>query len=144
MRLLYIMISPRYPYRHKIGIATNGETRRKSVKKSVGGAVWKIWAVVPPNAKKTEGLMHRIFAMWNAPIRKKGGKTNGETEWFITVNFITLFALWLFAPAYWWIAILPIPFDTIITITFIFLVAWSLRLLLLGIFFYILLIYLGI
>lgn len=128
MKRLYVMVAPSLLYRHKIGIAKDAERRRKSIDKSVSGAVWKIWVVLPPRALKTETLMHRALNFWNAPIKKKDGKTNGETEWFWTVNLITLSFLFLFAPSGWWyVALLPIPFDTIISVTVIILWGWLLR-----------------
>lgn len=127
MKRLYVMIAPALPYRHKIGIAQNAEKRRKSIDRTVSGSVWKIWLVLPVNAKRLESRMHKILAVWNAPIKKQKGKTNGETEWFWTFNLITAFGLWLFVPKYWWLALLPVPFDTVITITVLWLWGWVVR-----------------
>lgn len=127
MKRLYVMIAPALPYRHKIGIAQNAEKRRRSIDRTVSGSVWKIWLVLPVNAKRLESRMHKILAVWNAPIKKQRGKTNGETEWFWTFNLITAFGLWLFVPKYWWLALLPVPFDTVITITVLWLWGWVVR-----------------
>lgn len=127
MKALYIMLAPALPYRHKIGIAKNAEKRRKQVDKTVFGSVWRVWVVIPPNAKKAETVAHRVFGIWNAPINKRGDKTNGETEWFLTVNFVTGFGLWLFAPSVWWVALLPVPFDAVLLVTALTLWAWAWR-----------------
>ncbi len=127
MNSLYIMVAPLLPYRHKIGISNNAGKRQKQVNKTVLGPVYKVWVVFPPNAKRLEKTMHKVFAPFNAPIQKKGGKTNGETEWFLTFNFVTAFGLWLFLPKYWWLALLPLPFDTVVLATILFIIAWGIR-----------------
>jgi T5orf172 domain len=138
MKALYIMLAPSLPYRHKIGIAKNAEKRRKQVDKTVRGAVYRVWLVIPPNAKRMETAAHRIFAVWNAPIKKRGDKTNGETEWFLTVNFVTGFGLYLFAPSAWWVALLPLPFDAVVLVTALTLWAWAWRLVAAGLVVYLL------
>lgn len=127
MNALYIMIAPSLPYRHKIGISRNAKKRQKQVTKTVSGPVYKIWVVFPPNAKRLEKTMHRFFAPLNAPIRKRGGKTNGETEWFLTINVITAFVLFVLTPEYWWLSVLPLPFDAVVLATALFIIAWSIR-----------------
>lgn len=128
MRAVYIMIAPLHPWRFKLGIAKDAEKRRRQIDRTVTGKVLRVWVVWPPNAKRMETMMHRIYNVWAAPMKKNGGKTNGEKEWFLCVNLIALSFLWLFFRPWWWVALLPLPIDAVATITVLALWAWAWRL----------------
>lgn len=82
----------------KIGITTNIKARFESISETVVGKVVLSYYVPLRRAYRVEQRLHVLFSDSNFRMkRKRGEKSNGETEWFYMswLEMITLH-LWLF------------------------------------------------
>jgi len=79
---IYIMSSPAYPGRIKVGVSNRPDIRAKQVGQSKSGRMPKhaakvVFQIGMPCAYKVEGFFHALYAPLNAPT-----KGDGRTEWF--------------------------------------------------------------
>ena len=94
-RYIYILFSPRYPFRYKIGIAKNVQRRIEQLQESMRTGVYCMFCMKLYFAEFHEGLLHFIYKMLflHAPLNKK---YDGHSEWFRFILPITPMILILF------------------------------------------------
>lgn len=91
-RYIYILFSPRYPFRYKIGIAYNVQKRISEINKTMQGTTYEIFSIRIHFAEFFEGCFHVLYFFLNAKMSKK---YSGYTEWFWFVfPFTPIILLW--------------------------------------------------
>lgn len=76
----------------KIGITTSLKRRVKSIQKTTEGKVELTYHTNFNNAYRIEQKLHRIFSDSNFKMRRRGNRSNGETEWFY-LNMLEMIVL---------------------------------------------------
>lgn len=74
---IYIMASPRHPFRYKIGVAKNTGKRRANIDKTVKGSVIVVFSIPILYAYKVESILHGLYRPLSAKMHG-----SGKTEWF--------------------------------------------------------------
>ena len=90
-RYIYVLGSTRYPFRYKIGIAHNVDSRRQSIRADLRGEVYEVFKVKVFFARRIEAVLHAIYSPLGAHM-----KGTGKTEWFWMSFPVTPCALLIF------------------------------------------------
>lgn len=100
---LYVMRSPRLPFRSKIGITgRNTQERADDIARSMRSKVHVVFSVSLWFAPQWERLLHAIYHPLRAKIRQRW---SGYTEWFWFVRWVSVGLLCLFYLIEWAIAL---------------------------------------
>ena len=119
MNNVYLMLSPKKPWRVKIGVSNKTKRRAKQVQ------AFAICALPMFYAYWVESSLHRAYR----PLHAKERKSDGSTEWFYIFNIGTACVTFIFLPEYpgaaIFAALAPLPFDCLLFLLLIFCVQWS-------------------
>lgn len=123
---VYILISPQFSYRAKIGISNSVKSRRASIAAELRGRfgghvkVYGFGLPIVTNARSYEIALHEAvlkLTAWRCNTMKG---TNGGTEWFIYINGVSALLAGLIAwgfglPCVKWVMLtallIPLPLD---------------------------------
>lgn len=111
----YVLWSPNYPLRYKVGWSAQFSVRHRDIQRTMrektGRKIWVFCLLKAPVfwAKKNEAAIHGC-ALWR-PARNMPG--SGHTEWSWSINVICFIMAYMFFPGSLWtlLALVPLPFD---------------------------------